>query len=689
MLSTTLSRVRQNDLAALKLFFDSGGDGIGQYVNAIEYTYDITPQIFASDTSKNVTQVNPDFMARAMGMGSNSSLWSSFGMTTSVFNPLIEDTSILKGQYDLVAGKWPEKHDELVVVLTHRGSISDYTLYLMGLRDPAELEDMLHQFQNEEVVTAPSDRMKLTYEEILAVTFKLVPASKFYTYDETFGVWTNRETDAEYMKKIVEEGETLKIVGILKENPDATAAALNPGIYYPASLTYHLMDLAAESEIVKKQLANQEVNIITGKTFEEEKKSSGFSGFGMDDLMTIDEDALSNAFDFDASFLNIDLSGVLNPSNLTAAMPAMPELSLVSLLSLINIDIPMDDLVAVTTDIINEYMIYCFMNGLTTTEEIIGGFPAYLSDPLVQERLYMQLSTALDVQEISNEIQGVFTWYIQQTMQAYMISVISNMMWQIQAGLTGMMQQISDGMATAMSFNPDVFANAFQFNINEEELSHLIMTLMSTESNTYENNLRKFGYANRDKPSSISIYPKDFASKQGVLEILDNYNQKMLDAGTDDKVITYTDFVGVLMSSVTDIVNVISYVLVTFVAISLVVSSIMIGVITYISVLERRKEIGILRAIGARKGDIGNVFTAETLIVGFTAGLMGVLVTLLLTIPANYIVEMQFGVSNIAILPWEPAVILVAISMVLSFVAGLIPSSAASRRDPVEALRSD
>ena len=216
-----------------------------------------------------------------------------------------------------------------------------------------------------------------------------------------------------------------------------------------------------------------------------------------------------------------------------------------------------------------------------------------------------------------------------------------------------------------------------------------MMSLLSTEQASFDGNLKKLGYADFAKPGGIDIYPKDFESKEHVIEILDGYNQKMEDEGEEDKVISYTDFVGVLMSSVTDIVNMISYVLIAFVAISLVVSSIMIGVITYISVLERKKEIGVLRSIGASKRDIGRVFNAETVIVGFVAGVIGIGVTALCCIPANAIVYANFDVPNVAILPWQAAIALIAISVLLTFLAGLIPSRAASRKDPVEALRSE
>jgi ABC-type antimicrobial peptide transport system permease subunit len=286
-------------------------------------------------------------------------------------------------------------------------------------------------------------------------------------------------------------------------------------------------------------------------------------------------------------------------------------------------------------------------------------------------------------------VQTAIGAYMQKTMEGYITQVMTAITKEIQGSLTRAMSNMSSNMASAISLDEEAFANAFSFNMDEEELSQLVMTLMSGETNTYDGNLRKLGYADRSKPSGISIYPIDFESKQHVIDILDSYNKDAETVGDKDKVITYTDFVGVLMSSVTDIINMISYVLVAFVAISLVVSSIMIGVITYISVLERKKEIGILRAIGARKRDIGNVFNAETLIVGLVAGVLGIGITLLLTIPANLIVSSAFGIDQIAILPLAPALILIAISCGLTFISGLIPSSAASRRDPVEALRSE
>ena len=295
----------------------------------------------------------------------------------------------------------------------------------------------------------------------------------------------------------------------------------------------------------------------------------------------------------------------------------------------------------------------------------------------------------IDTSEMQAELAQKIQAYLQAAMSSYMNQVVSAMQTQMQAAMTQVMGQLSTNMATAMRVDESAFADAFQMNMDEQELTELMMSLMSSETTSFDGNLNKLGYADYAKPASIDIYPKDFESKQGVIDILDGYNDKVKAEGEDDKAVSYTDIVGALMSSVTTIVNMISYVLVAFVAISLVVSSIMIGVITYISVLERKKEIGILRSIGASKGDIGRVFNAETVIVGLVAGLIGIGVTALGCIPANAIVFALFDVPNVAILPWQAAVILVAISVFLTFLSGLIPSSAASRKDPVEALRSE
>jgi len=283
--------------------------------------------------------------------------------------------------------------------------------------------------------------------------------------------------------------------------------------------------------------------------------------------------------------------------------------------------------------------------------------------------------------------------YIQQYMQEYMTQTMTALSSQMQQAITAALTKTMGGLATsmssAMSIDEEAFKNAFSFDMTEEELTELIMSMMVPEEASFDNNLAKLDYAQMEKPYEIDIFAKDFEAKQGVIDILDAYNDEMNSTGQEAKAITYTDIVGALMSSVTTIIDMISYVLIAFVSISLIVSSIMIGVITYISVLERKKEIGILRAIGASKGNVSQIFNAETVIEGLISGVLGVGITALCCIPASAIVYALFDVPNVASLPWMAGLILIIISVFLSFIAGLIPASSASRKDPVEALRSE
>jgi ABC-type lipoprotein export system ATPase subunit len=687
----TLGSIGQNDLVALKAYFDENGGEINQYVNAIEYSYDLTPQIFASDTANGPVQVNPDAFTRSMGLGQGGGFEQlmTLGSSATYFNPLLENVDLLKEQYDVVAGRWPEAYSECVLVLNGDNSISDHLLYLMGLRDPAELEAMVDQFRNEEEVTTPEDTLEFNANEILGVTFKLVPATSFYAYDEEHSVWTDKKSDEEYLKGLIEAGETLSVVGILRGNPDAEATSLSEGLYYPASLTYHIADQAAQTQIVKDQLANREINVFSGKSFEEENEENSSGGFALDDILSIDEDAIAKAFGINPSAFNLDLSKVLDPAALSAQMPAPPEVDLEDFVASAGTSVSSEDVAKISDVVMRNYLDYCSKENISDPAEIASGLSDYLAKPEVQEELAKAIGDTVDTEEMQADLQQALTLYMQERLAGYTAALMTLMQQQLETGLMSAMQQLNTNMASAMSFNQDAFMGAFQFDMDATEVSELMTALMAQESGTCDSNLKKLGYADRAKPAGIDIYPIDFESKQSVIDILDSYNEQKREAGAEDQVIAYNDIVGALMSFVTDIVDMISSVLVAFVAISLMVSSIMIGVITYISVLERKKEIGILRAIGARKRDIGNVFNAETLIVGLIAGIMGILITLLLMTIANLIVSTTMGIQSIAILPVNAAVVLVLVSMGLTFIAGLIPSSAASRRDPVEALRSE
>ena len=743
MVTNMFSSIGSNDLASLKEYLDSGESDIDQYTNAIEYTYNVAPQIFSSNTEK-LRQVNPDKSFSALGLGSSTSSNSlmSMSMSTDTFYEMPSDPNLYENQYDVKAGHWPENHNEVVLVLTGSGNISDFMLYTLGLRDASEFDDMVKAFAAEEEVTTPSDIEQPSYDDILGITFKLVQATDYYVYDDEFNVWKDKTDDTTYMRDLVENGEDVKIVGIVQPRDDASATMLSSGINYPATLTDYVIDEAANSQIVKDQLADPSINVFTGKPFGEEDEDE--DSFNMDSLFTINGDALQAAFTIDQSKLTSGMSGLsLDLSGLSLDMGSMPafdsssiainpsSIDISGLIDFSDIKLDMGDvqpemdaekIQAAMKDIMSGFYTWLptwiaqggdanDMQAAVTaymqtpevqkkiSDAIMGSIDMDKATEALQKQLQEQLSAKMQqaVPAIAQALQGQLQTSIQTAMTSYMQTVMATYMQQMSAALESQvsaamqqsMGQLSSNMASAMSIDESAFANAFEMNMDEEELTELMMSMMNVEDASYDNNLKKLGYADLNKPGGIDIYPIDFESKEKVIDILDAYNTRMTDEGQDDKVITYTDFVGTLMASVTDIVNMISYVLVAFVAISLVVSSIMIGVITYISVLERKKEIGILRSIGASKGDISRVFNAETIIVGFTAGIIGIGLTMLACIPANAIVYSLFDVANVASLPWQAAIILIAISVFLTFLAGLIPSSAASRKDPVEALRSE
>ena len=687
MVTGMFGSIGSNDLASLKEYLDNGDSGIDQYVNSIEYGYNITPQLFSSDTEDGVRQVNPDKSFSSIGFGSATStngIMSSM-MSTNVFYEMPSDPDLYQDQYDVVAGTWPQSYNDIVLVLTPNGKVSDFMLYTMGLRDHSELDDMVRAFANEKEVNAPDDYMTLTYDQLMGVTFKLVAATNYYQYDSDYHVWKNKSDDADYMRDLVNSGEDVHICGIVKPKAGAKITSLQTGFYYTSDMVSHIIDEAADSQIVKDQLADSATNVFTGKSFVEEADAED-SSFDMSSLFTIDGNKLQAAFQIDPDALSVDMSS-LDLSGAASDLPAAPEMDPSEFQVSGQPTINKEAAAALMAAVEKDYFAYY-------SEQVQQGKPApsfneYFATERAQKLVSDALPGIIDTSEMQAEFAQKIQAYLQATMSSYMNQVVSAMQTQMQAAMTQVMGQLSANMATAMHVDENAFADAFQMNMDEKELTELMMSLMSSETTSFDGNLNKLGYADYAKPASIDIYPKDFESKQSVIDILDGYNDKMKAEGEDDKAVSYTDIVGALMSSVTTIVNMISYVLVAFVAISLVVSSIMIGVITYISVLERKKEIGILRSIGASKGDIGRVFNAETVIVGLVAGLIGIGVTALGCIPANAIVYALFDVPNVAILPWQAAVILIAISVFLTFLSGLIPSSAASRKDPVEALRSE
>ena len=748
MITRMFSSIGSNDLASLKEYFDNGGTDINSYVNSIEYGYSVTPQIFNSNTDDGVHQVNPDKSFASVGLGASSNGIMSSMMSTNIFYKLPANMNQVDNQYDVVAGHWPENYNEVVAVLTPNGNVSDFMLYSMGLRDHKELEEMVREFANEEEVQVPDSTLDLDYDDLMNVEFKLVNSADFYQYDSDYQVWKDKSGDADYMKSLVDNGETLKVCGVVKPKAGEKITSLSTGLYYSNDLINHLIDEAGDKQIVKDQQANPTTNVITGKSFaEEEDAAKDGNEFDMSSLFTIDGEKLQSAFTFDESALaaglsSADLSSSMDLTGANIDLSSMPAFDASGIqidpskidMSQLNLDFSNIklNLDGAQPDIKTDVLTKGIMNIVGAYSSWLHEHPeyatnpnaaveAYLADPATKAAMQKVIADSIDFSGVSEQIQQQLQEQLSQqlqaqllpalstaisqqlqeqlsaAMQSYMQTAMTQVMMQygtaiqnqVSSAMTAYMSTLSANMSKAMGINESAFADAFQMNMSEQELSELMASLMSTEQSSYDNNMKKFGWADYAKPASIDIYPKDFESKQSVIDILDGYNDKMNAAGDEDKVVSYTDIVGALMSSVTTIVNMISYVLVAFVAISLVVSSIMIGIITYISVLERKKEIGILRSIGASKGDVSRIFNAETFIVGFTAGIIGIALTALACIPANAIVYSLFDVENVAILPWQAAIALVGISVLLTFLAGLIPSSAAAKKDPVEALRSE
>ncbi len=669
MLESMFSTVGSNDLESLKAYLESGNSEIDSLSKAIEYSYDVAPQIYRED-GEDIRQVHPDksFSAMGFGSGSTNSMMSAM-MSTDVFRQLPADSGLYEEQYEVKAGHWPEKYNECVLVLTESGRVADFMLYSMGLRDADDLDRIVEQFMNEEEIDVPESADAYDYEDILGVTFKLVNAADYYEYDSEYDVWKDKSENKKYMKNLVKNGEDMKIVGIVQPKEKAAGSMLTTGLYYPYSLTEHVIGEAADSKIVKEQLKSKQVNVFTGKRFDSDEETG--TDFDMNSLFKIDEEKMQAVFRIDESKLSLDMSGLYS----AMANMEMPSVSMEELAGQLSFEITSEQRSKMLSDLAAGFDLYHQQNPEADFSEYVDSEEA---DAIIMANL-MQV---VDANQLEAQIQAVLGNYMLKSMAAY------NQV--IQDELAKSMSRMGENMSEAFSFDSAAFADAIEVNMSEEDLGEIMQAMMSTEAASYEGNLKKLGYASFDDPSMISIYPKDFDTKEGITEILDNYNASMVAAGEEDKEISYTDIVGSLMSSVTTIINTISYVLIAFVAISLVVSSIMIGVITYISVLERKKEIGILRAMGASKQNISQVFNAETFIIGALAGVIGICVTLLLLIPANAVIHAVADNSNInASLPAAGGAVLILLSTVLTLIGGIIPSKKAAREDPVTALRTE
>ena len=724
--------VKSNDMTSFKAWLDDGGDGIDKEINAIQYSYGVTPVVYrAGKGDEKPVRLVPNAMTEAMSGGASSAAMANMdSMGSSVFNEMIDGQSLLDSQYDVVAGHWPTSANEAVMVLSSRGTVGDYTLYSIGALDINELNDLVNSAMTADGgVETPQTAADFTYEDALSTTFKVLSPADAYRKNEETGMWTDMSGDADFMAARVVDGIDVRIVGVVQPNETANASALTPGIAYTPALTRQLMDRAADSQIVQEQLAHPETDVFTGKTFDE-LQGEAKQGMDLSSMFSVDEAALKSAFSFDASALSgvaggmdlsgidlsgldIDLSGVgkdIDFSDIMAKAPTPDFSGVFDGLELTPEQI--QQVGALANQLFEGFMQSDQLKALTPEDlkdasKLAAAFSAYLENDATARQCLAQFK-ALGGDALAERLQQAMTDYVQKQLAPYLQQAMDQVMKaiseqiattvssQLKAGAAGLMGQMATQMssafanlASAMHVDASAFARAIHFNMDAEDLSSLMMSYAKASKLTYDNNLTTLGYADEADPISVKIFPRDFEAKERVLDHIDAYNKQVKAAGHDEQAISYTDYMGIIMGSVTDIVNTISLVLIAFVSISLVVSSIMIGIITYISVLERKKEIGILRAIGASKRNVANVFNAETFIEGLIAGVFAIVVVVLVSFPVNAWALANKQVPNLMSLPVQDALALIAISVLLTVVAGLLPARSASKKDPVEALRSE
>lgn len=620
MINTLMEETKVNNLEKFKKYLDENSD-LKDLTSDVQYTYATTLNVF-TEGDDGVKQVNPSTLLEDMGymsstqteaMSMSSSMGGMMGMGTDVWSEMIDNEDLISKQYDVIAGRLPEKYNEVVLVVDKNNEINDYVLYSLGLLDPSSLNGIVRRALAGEDISVDSKQHVYTYDELLDLKFKVVPTPDFY--EKKDGVWEDMTGDEDYMKKAVANGTEISVVGILRPDEDASSASISGAIGYRHDLMTYLIDEVDKSEIVKEQKDNPDIDVFTGLKFKGDEAQADTDTNAGDSSAAVSDSATESKAEKAEDSSEAD--------NKSAAMAAMGDSSM---------EIPE----GMTEE---QYKALMEQSGAADTGELAG--------------MGMDAMGSMDMSAIQSGDMSSLT----ETQKKYIASLSDEQM--------DLMKQM---LKEQSDTNAEQLANSGKYS-----------------TSNYDSNMKKIGYALVADPDSINIYPVDFASKEKIIDIIDDYNDSV---GEEDK-IEYTDYVGLMMSSITSIINAISYVLIAFVAISLVVSSIMIGIITYISVLERTKEIGILRSIGASKKDISRVFNAETVIVGFVAGALGMIISYLLTIPINMIISHLTDVPIMATIPVSAAVILIAISICLTLIAGLFPSRVAAKKDPVIALRTE
>ncbi len=625
-------KAQQNDLGRFKTFIELNSQTFAPLCTDIKYGYDVDLQIFKADTLNGVTRLRPNDALENLGIEANTDVWKE----------LVGDVTLLDTQYDVLAGRWPQSSNELVLFLDENNEISDITLYALGLSDVSELENIKEQpTQNSDDEQPVVELEGYDYAEFLGLKFKLVPSTAYY--QKNGKLWEDKSEDEAYMKSVVDSADELSIVAVARPKPNAQSAVSGGTVGYLSSLTEYALKLANDSEIVKQQIANPKVDVFSGLRFYEAEESAKASPTSSKVSLPTPDFAAKKA----------DM-----PSAVFTAPTASDELVVMS-----------------------QSEIYTYI------DEHFEGEDKEKMQEFVRLML-KDVRTASDrkklIAYLDEMLEGSDT--DSATVYSYLQMMSKDMKLQL---LSAIIMAVESNGAVDMPTKEEIENSIQQGSSTSKPSAKPEPEKEKFSDSTYEENLYTLGFADLATPSSIEIYPANFEAKEQITKIIEQYNQKQISDGKEENTITYTDYVSFIMGSVTRVIDIVTYALVAFVAISLVVSSIMIGIITYISVLERTKEIGILRSIGASKKDISRVFNSETIIVGLTSGVIGILVTLLLIIPINAIINSLAGIPNLAALPLYGGIALIAISVVLTLVAGFIPARVAAKKDPVKALRSE
>lgn len=714
-ITSMLSNISANDLKSFKKYLNDNYKEVKSDLSNVSYNYSINPNIYTIDAVNKLAKVNPSNLFDSM-MGQNT-LMQSYSSMASIFSKMVDNVSEIESDYEMLKGRWPEKYDEMIIVLSEKSSISDLLVYSLGLRDTEELTTMVTKIMSGEGVKIENEPKTFTYDDLMNLDLRLIMPSDTYKYNSKYDVYEDMSTDEKYMENLYKKATKLKIVGIVSPKEGTTTMALNPGVNYTSSLIDYIIDYSKETDIVKKQLAKSEMDVLSGKRFD--AKTNNFN-FEFKDLVKVDNKKLQSAFNISISQSDLEkqtkkymeeISNTITTDTTPAneAFSKGLETLANNLMNSITTEFRLNDIQNIINNLLNTEETNNYLKELETKFVIPaetfkttykGLLEGLLTSYITAYNTYMKTINSEYVIDESNPsaiiTEELKTTVIDSYLKSAPIIKTSETMAKVMTETTmkktilskigELTTNISKSFASSFNVDQDKIASAFTLNFSKDELARVVNSMMNKKESTQKTNLILLGYQDKEEPTYISFYFNSFEGKEHFLSFINTYNKRV----DEDKKINYSDTTGILMSSVKTIVNAVSYVLIAFVSISLVVSSIMIGVITYISVYERTKEIGILRAIGASKGNISSIFNAETFIIGFLSGLFGIGISYSLIPIINAILHKYTGnIPLSATLNLDHAGILIVLSIILTLIGGLIPASSASKKDPVEALRSE